>query len=1107
MRKQLLILLTCILSFNSQAQTNLVKFESPISPAPNAASMGKYGDIPVSTYTGIPNISIPIYDIKIKKNTVPVNLSYHAGGFKVNEEASWVGLGWTLNSGGVITRTKKGFDDLSSKGYYKYSDHGIIGDGTDKEPDMFYFNFLGFSGKFLIDYSSDVNKPYSIKFIGSYDDDVLDIKLINDSYWIFTDKYGIVYQFNTAEVTNEDIVSQGRFSGSSYSTNYTSSWFLSKIVYPTTEEVIFNYNPGPQIISVPTVDYIFNKKNGYSTSVPISCYNPSFSEVYANESTVTTHNVKINTQVLKEIIFPNGKMEFNSVLDRIDLKCTTGKAARLSNIKLYSQNSGGYDLLRTFNFSQSYFSSSSGDNTLSKRLKFDQFYEIGEGNKKTGRYDLYYNNVTLPDKDSKASDHWGYFNGSTESSITPTATSKNPNPTYVKAGLLENIIYPTSGKATFVFEINDFSNLGSTLAWTSSNSANTGLIGAGVRIKSITTASADNPSEPYLKKEFDYSKNNGGVVSSSGQIMSNVNYHSPNNTVSSYQYTVGECAKYFGTVIRYFSDILYASSSVPISGDAQGNVVGYDLVTIKDVGINSTLKTVDEFNNYSLANSQLYPRVPTNNNNLNGLLKSRTSYTTKGGVEFPVKKIDFEYSVQSSDLVRNYIYGSSMTGSPMLYGYDVVCQWITSSKKTEIDFDPDGGTNKTAKISNFIYDNSDKQKKKEDYIDSKGDSYSIKYLYPKDMVSLGFTIPYQTMQSRNMIGVVVQKEEYKGTTLLNKTFTDFATNWPKNPSLILPSTVRSQFMLDDPENRLIYHSYDNKGNVLTFSYGRGPKTSFLYSYNQQYPIAEIKNVEFSEIENILGVDNISVFGNLPKPDRNDIDNFILPLKAGLPNAMISTYSYQPLVGVTSKIDEKNQVSYYEYDDFERLKNIKDQNKNIVKNFRYNYKEILVVYKNDAKSVVFTKQCTEGQGTLVTYTVAEGKYTSTESVALANALADADIAANGQNYANANGTCAPLNYIVTATSISTPAWTIVGYLVNKSTNKSYLLIAGANPERNAVVPAGEYRLDLSWDTMAEAGKSYLINLNGNIQTVPTSSGSKTSFDVTVDNDYYIIAQHR
>src|SRR5450755_1872010 len=79
--------------------------------SPTAASLGKFGDIPVSYHTGIPQISVPIYTVESGSLKLPISLSYHASGLKVQENASWVGAGWALNAGGVITRTVVGAPD------------------------------------------------------------------------------------------------------------------------------------------------------------------------------------------------------------------------------------------------------------------------------------------------------------------------------------------------------------------------------------------------------------------------------------------------------------------------------------------------------------------------------------------------------------------------------------------------------------------------------------------------------------------------------------------------------------------------------------------------------------------------------------------------------------------------------------------------------------------------------------------------------------------------------------------------------------------------------------------------------------------------------------
>jgi len=81
----------------------------PLSP--NAASIAKYGEVPVGYFTGVPNIGIPIYTVSSGELSLPLSLSYHAGGHKVETTASWTGLGWSLGSIPSISRTVRGIPD------------------------------------------------------------------------------------------------------------------------------------------------------------------------------------------------------------------------------------------------------------------------------------------------------------------------------------------------------------------------------------------------------------------------------------------------------------------------------------------------------------------------------------------------------------------------------------------------------------------------------------------------------------------------------------------------------------------------------------------------------------------------------------------------------------------------------------------------------------------------------------------------------------------------------------------------------------------------------------------------------------------------------------
>src|SRR5690606_51634 len=131
----------------------------------------KMVDYPINMNTGVPDISIPFYEINVGGLKLPITLQYHAGGFKINERSTRAGLGWSLSSDLQITRTVNGKDDFAPGGYLNnplvkayYPNYGtcpscaypssgaeryLLATGEkDAAPDRFTYNLLGKSGSF-----------------------------------------------------------------------------------------------------------------------------------------------------------------------------------------------------------------------------------------------------------------------------------------------------------------------------------------------------------------------------------------------------------------------------------------------------------------------------------------------------------------------------------------------------------------------------------------------------------------------------------------------------------------------------------------------------------------------------------------------------------------------------------------------------------------------------------------------------------------------------------------------------------------------------------------------------------------------------------------------
>jgi len=137
---------------------------------PEIANLGMFGTIPVSHYTGIPDISVPLYDIKVGDYVLPVSANYHLASVKPEVQSGILGMGWNLMAGGYITRTVNCVydelcgDDGIPHGFFSHSSKmkGITNEsfaqmtkdrlrGNDffeVVPDEFSFSFCGYSGNF-----------------------------------------------------------------------------------------------------------------------------------------------------------------------------------------------------------------------------------------------------------------------------------------------------------------------------------------------------------------------------------------------------------------------------------------------------------------------------------------------------------------------------------------------------------------------------------------------------------------------------------------------------------------------------------------------------------------------------------------------------------------------------------------------------------------------------------------------------------------------------------------------------------------------------------------------------------------------------------------------
>jgi YD repeat-containing protein len=201
------------------------------------------------------------------------------------------------------------------------------------------------------------------------------------------------------------------------------------------------------------------------------------------------------------------------------------------------------------------------------------------------------------------------------------------------------------------------------------------------------------------------------------------------------------------------------------------------------------------------------------------------------------------------------------------------------------------------------------------------------------------------------------------------------------------------------------------------------------------------------------------------------------------DAQMTSFAFIPLVGITGETDAAGRSLTYEYDGFSRLNVARDDDKNIIKKLCYSYTGQVVgcaLFANTAQSGTYTKNnCSSGTGSSVTYTVPAGKYFSETSQTEANQQATNDVIANGQAYANQNGSCSGLiNVVVTN---SRPTVFAIQFTNTSNSSLTYSFSGGINAANSVVgqVPPGTYNVTIF--PLFNTNVAYNYTVNGVFQS--------------------------
>lgn len=1004
---------------------DLNPYNNIIPPNPDAASLAKYVDFPVDLSKGVPQISIPLWNIQCGDINVPISLSYHAGGIPVAETPSYVGLGWTLNAGGAITRTIRG---LADDGMFKYPDNegpqettGLLKDypqyavypdypnsstdlhnpskyklaavgKADLEPDMFYYSFCSLSGKFVFDFNGDPHliPRKNFKIEKTHNSGIPDSRIIG---WKITTDDGVKYYFDELEITEQDtkteawspnganLRSLNRYFSHTTSEHH-SAWFLTRIEMPNSSKtVVFEYD---NIVTENTypVSETYKDFNGATGGEGLYSNSDIYEETYT-ESVIT--GVR-----LRRIIAPDQTVEFIPGVYRHDLK-----GDRVLD-KMVIRNRAN-KIIKQFKLSYDYFSGSgmttvgttANANTVantSLRLSLKKIQTLDKNGSGLPPYTFEYeNSVWLPDRvTSKAQDHWGYYNGADgNTSLIPyLGAIRGASEVDMKAGSLVKINYPTGGYTQFNYEANTTIFISASVT-----------IG-GLRIKE--KIDYDPVSNRSLFKQYDYH--------SSGYAGNQPNY--------SYE-TSQENTRY----------LTHTSTAFSAFNNGGGGPISYEVVSViegnDEIGINGktenhyTLIKSDSYyptyydcqigndceNNkitggFSLRAPNMFPFAPGISGSWGtGFLELQRIFKFENNAFTKVKKIENIYEDEYWGLPHSFNpntdvmaakVGVISSGSNALgldeFGtskaavqfYFIPSRNINLIKTIETDYD-DNENPIISKVTDIEYEDFSPHiyRSKITTTNSNGDNLKTTYKYPGDYSNYNFL---KALRDKHMLDYVIEEKKIRNGKVVSAIHNRYTSG--ANPRLssiynieIDQSIPESSFYgLDHHGNLLpygrykehiLFDRYDVDGNLLQYHKKNDIDISYIWGYNDTYPVAKVENASYEEIETALSgcrigmgqepclyalkrgeylvgydVNKIGIYKPL---DGDDISLLLESLNNNLPKALMTTYTYEPVIGMISKTSPDGTTTYFEYDDFSRLKLIKDQEGNILKMYEYNYK--------------------------------------------------------------------------------------------------------------------------------------------------------------------------
>ncbi|WP_425637957.1 hypothetical protein ACPUEN_00895 [Algoriphagus yeomjeoni] len=982
------------------------QIKEPGFPSANAASLGKYGDYPVSHHTGVPDISIPIYTVQEGDISLPISMNYHASGIKVDEVASWVGLGWSLNAGGVITRSVVGAPDeggyplngnvRSDRGgwgwykdggypsemfdcgsdnpacnstqvgsecdclnYYQDAANGYL----DTEPDIFTFNVMGHSGKFYFD------KDKIPQFIPKKD---YVIKPVDAQFsaWTLTAPDGMVFYFGGSGATENSYSGLTTLAMPKVST----SWYLTRIESPNKRHNVY--------LTYVAENYSYGTRGGHSMTYQEGNSCPLTGSF--NAETLPTIN-NINGIRLNKITTSSLYTEINFIASdsiRTDLSSydyILGDNTQAKSLETIEIKNGLF--CKNFTLSHSYFQSLTsssypvyGSTYDTRRLKLLSVQESScSGSIIFPAHQFSYiegTSYTMARRYSLGKDAWGYYNGAdSNQGLLPTMTvfvnpcgninfnggaNRTSNENKMKSWTLNEITFPTGGSTLFEYEAHKFID---------GNSV-TNIVG-GLRIKKITSNDGKGGT---IIKNYTYD---------SGILYAGLPKYDQYPKSQSYKSNLYYSGYNIGTII--------SSSPNPPLKTTLGYHIGYTNVT--ETRSDNSQFVFSYVNGHPTNFNLKYPAAPPLYDFGSGEQKSSTYKDDLGinkyfsdNLRSQKGSLNSTYTIKVALLpCYNNPNGDCSELLPFYTEYYLKSAYYLLDKTIEIK---DGVT----KEINYSYttDLKHSNPKTISETNSNGEVVRKEFVYPSDAGSGAPTVMWDnTLQGyRHMTSPVIRE-----STFVNNVLKNLKAN---NYQLLFTNKILLTSVDDYPTGTGEFiktnYIYDLYGNLTERKRGASTSSSFLWGYKNMYPIAKVDNASKNEFfftsfeEETTGVtttgarsgtksktggysksltglttNKIYILSYWQKQSSNwvyltnevtltsPITTYNISLSGQVDDvrfypkeALMTTYTYRPQLGIESATDPRNFSIKYEYDVMGRLKTIKDEDGYILEHYEYNY---------------------------------------------------------------------------------------------------------------------------------------------------------------------------